>query len=160
MTTWRRVQTLARIGKAVEHLVAASCILASGSKLNVSSAMVDDEGVDLVFHGRGGTATLAVQVKSRSTDTSVVQRRRFSADVRETNFTPHEDLYMLFVVVDLAEAQMIPSRSFQAKTLTSMRPRLERVNGGSWHRWATTLEADGFSTESRSRTCRRKSSES
>lgn len=43
----------ARIGKAVEYLVAASCILASGATLNVSTSMVDDEGVDLVFHRRG-----------------------------------------------------------------------------------------------------------
>jgi uncharacterized protein GlcG (DUF336 family) len=46
----------------VEHLVAASCILASGAMLNVSTTLVDDEGVDLVFHRREGTATLAVQV--------------------------------------------------------------------------------------------------
>jgi len=43
----------ARKGKAVEHLVAASCILASGGELNASTALVDDEGVDIVFHRRG-----------------------------------------------------------------------------------------------------------
>ena len=63
-----------KIDAAVEHLVAASCILASGGALNVSTSLVDDEGVDLVFHRRGSPTTLAVQVKSRSKDTSVVQR--------------------------------------------------------------------------------------
>ena len=57
-----------RIGAAVEHLVAASCILASDAVLNVSTSMVDDEGVDLVFHRRGRPTTLAVQVKSRGSD--------------------------------------------------------------------------------------------
>jgi len=38
--------------QAVEYLIAASCILASGAALNVSTSMVDDEGVDLVFHRR------------------------------------------------------------------------------------------------------------
>jgi hypothetical protein len=98
----------ARVGKAVEHLVAASCILASGTELNVSTAMVDDEGVDLVFHRRGGTATLAVQVKSRSTDAAVVQKGKFLANVRAASFQPRKDLYMLFVVVDRATATLGP----------------------------------------------------
>lgn len=38
--------------KAVEHLVAASCILISDLELNVSTSYVDDEEVDLVFHRR------------------------------------------------------------------------------------------------------------
>jgi hypothetical protein len=36
-----------RLGKAVEHLVAATCILTSGLELNVSTSFGDDEGVDL-----------------------------------------------------------------------------------------------------------------
>ncbi|MFF3659105.1 hypothetical protein [Streptomyces olivochromogenes] len=55
----------ARMGKAAECLVAASAILATGGELNVSTSLVDDEGVDLVFHRRGSSATLAVQVKAR-----------------------------------------------------------------------------------------------
>jgi hypothetical protein len=49
-----------RMGKAVEHLVAASCIIVTRGRLNVSTALVDDEGVDLVFHRRDSSATLAV----------------------------------------------------------------------------------------------------
>jgi uncharacterized protein GlcG (DUF336 family) len=55
----------ARKGKAVEHLVAATCILMSELQLNVSTSLVDDEGVDLVFHRREASTPLAVQVKSR-----------------------------------------------------------------------------------------------
>lgn len=43
----------ARMGKAAEYLVAAACILASRGELNVATSLVDDEGVDLVFHRRG-----------------------------------------------------------------------------------------------------------
>jgi uncharacterized protein GlcG (DUF336 family) len=54
-----------RMGKAVEHLVAATCILQSRARLNVSIALVDHEGVDLVFHRRGTSTTLDVQAKAR-----------------------------------------------------------------------------------------------
>ncbi len=106
-----------RIGKAVEHLVAASCILATDTVLNVSTAFVDDEGVDLVFHRRGGTATLAVQVKSRSDDSSVVQQGRFIANVRRETFRPRPGLWMLFVVVNRPTATLgttwfMPSAEF------------------------------------------------
>jgi hypothetical protein len=36
-----------RMGKAAEHLVAAACVLSTRGELNVSTSMVDDEGVDL-----------------------------------------------------------------------------------------------------------------
>ena len=109
-----------RIGKAVEHLVAASCILASGAELNVSTSLVDDEGVDLVFHRRGGTATLAAQVKSRRTTTTRAQAGGFLAGVRPQTFRPRADFYLLFVLVDAAEATfgpvwLVPSLDFAAK---------------------------------------------
>src|SRR5688572_30745543 len=50
-------QDSGRIGKAVEHLVAATCILKTKGQLNVSTALLDDEGVDLVFFRRDGSAT-------------------------------------------------------------------------------------------------------
>lgn len=74
--------------------------------LNVSTAFVDDEGVDLVFHRRGGTATLAVQVKSRSTDAAVVQQGSFIANVRKETFRPRPALWMLFVVVSRPTATL------------------------------------------------------
>jgi hypothetical protein len=107
-----------RKGKAVEHLIAASCILASGSDLNASTSLVDDEGVDLVFHRRGHSRTLAVQVKSRFEGTSLLTKKgSFVASVRDVTFRPRDDLYLLFVVVNATDAEfgplwLVPSRVF------------------------------------------------
>ena len=109
-----------RIGKAVEYLIAASCILASGAALNVSTSMVDDEGVDLVFHRRGSSATLSAQVKARLTTGKHVQQGRFLASVRQQTFRPRDDLYLLFVVADAENATfgpvwLVPSAAFSEK---------------------------------------------
>ena len=106
-----------RFGTAAEHLVAASCILSSRFVLNVSTAFVDDEGVDLVFHRRGGAATLPVQVKARSTDTKGISAGTFVQQARVASFRPRRDLYMLFVVIDPDAAQikmlwLVPSHDF------------------------------------------------
>jgi hypothetical protein len=106
-----------RIGKAVEHLVAASCILMSQGRLNVSMPLVDDEGVGLVFNQHDQPATLAVQVKGRSRSAQVVRRGRFLTDVWRKTFTARDDLYMLFVVYDEALGSydpvwLIPSVDF------------------------------------------------
>ncbi|MEU8255496.1 hypothetical protein AB0C06_14685 [Micromonospora inaquosa] len=77
-----------RMGKAAEHLVAAFCILATRGMLNVSTALVDDEGVDLVFHRRNSTATLAVQVKARMSDSKRVRSEGFVTFVRAQTSTP------------------------------------------------------------------------
>lgn len=53
-----------RMGKAAKYLVSAVCIPATRGRRNGSTSIVDDEGVDLVFHLRDSTATLAVQVKA------------------------------------------------------------------------------------------------
>jgi len=95
-----------RMGKAAELLVAATCILQSRAKLNVSTSIIDDEGVDLVFHLREHTATLAVQVKARMSDGAVVERGRFQAHVRDSSFYPRSDLDMLFVYVDVTRGSI------------------------------------------------------
>lgn len=106
-----------RMGKAAEYLVAAVCILATRGRLNVSTSIVDDEGVDLVFHLRDSTATLAVQVKARMTDGAVVGKGRFQAQVRESTFRARPDLDVLFVLVDdvngaTRTAWLVPSADF------------------------------------------------
>ncbi|MDX6589778.1 MAG: hypothetical protein QOI84_1052 [Solirubrobacterales bacterium] len=111
-------QDSARKGKAVEYLVAATCILTSGLKLNASTSLVDDEGVDLVFHRREKSTTLAVQVKSRTTAAKgISQRNTFYATVRAATFRPRSDLYLLFVPVDAEEGTfpfvwLVPSKRF------------------------------------------------
>lgn len=108
----------ARKGAAVEHLIAASCMLASDFKLNVSTNLVDDEGVDLIFHRRNSSATLAVQIKSRSWSASVMRNgEKFIANVRRGTFNHRQDLFLLFVAVDSRFAEygplwLIPSVDF------------------------------------------------
>ncbi|MCR6490536.1 hypothetical protein M8542_47815 [Amycolatopsis sp. OK19-0408] len=109
-----------RMGKAVEYLVAAACILASRGELNVSTSLVDDEGVDLVFNRRGSSATLAVQVKARMSDSKRVRAGSFVAFVRSQTFRPRADLDLLFVAVDVTEARLttawlVPSEDYAAQ---------------------------------------------
>jgi hypothetical protein len=106
-----------RMGKAAEHLVAAFCILATRGALNVSTSLVDDEGVDLVFHRRGSTGTLAVQVKARMSDSKRIQSEGFVAFVRSQTFVPRENLDMLFVAIDVThgivmKAWLVPSKVY------------------------------------------------
>lgn len=118
-----------RKGKAVEHLVAATCILVSRLELNVSTSFVDDEGVDLVFHRREQSTTLAVQVKSRSmSTTSIANNERFITSVRSSTFRPRDDLYMLFVAVNTDEGTFdpvwfVPSLIFAQRTKLNKRQR-------------------------------------
>ncbi len=83
-------QKSSALGKAVEHLVAASCILTTEARLNVSTAFVDDEGVDLVFHLRGGSATLAVQVKHNSSTTQKTKRGQLICEARGQTLRPFD----------------------------------------------------------------------
>jgi hypothetical protein len=117
-----------RMGKAAEHLIAAACIIQSRAVLNVSTSLVDDEGVDLVFHRRGGTATLAVQVKARFSDSKSLARGRFLQNVRSVALRPRSDLYVLFVAVDVVSGLfdtcwLVPSVDLAA---TARRDRVDR----------------------------------
>lgn len=107
------------MGKAAEYLVAATCILTTRGELNVSTSLVDDEGVDLVFNRRNSPTTLAVQVKARMSDSVRVAGGGFVAFVRVATFAPRRDLAMLFVAVDvttgaLMHAWLVPSLDFAA----------------------------------------------
>lgn len=107
----------ARMGKAAEYLLAAVCILATPGLLNVSTSIVDDDGVDLGFHLRDSTATLAVQVKARMSDGGVATTGRFQAQVRSATFRPRDDLDLLFVLIDIERgaidtAWLVPSAEF------------------------------------------------
>lgn len=98
----------ARVGKAVEAVLGASIVLVSEGELNVSTSLVDDEGVDLVFNRQGESNTLAVQVKSRTTDSKRVQQGGMWAQVKASTFNPRPDLAMLFAVVDPPSATIRP----------------------------------------------------
>src|SRR5262245_56408647 len=95
-------------GKPVELFIASYCMLASLVKLRVSTSFTDDEGVDIVFNSWGSTATLAIQVKARFTDSLEVQRGDFIADVARSTFQPRPSYHVLFVVVDPGEVHLGP----------------------------------------------------
>lgn len=110
-----------RKGKAVEHLIAALCVLGSDGDLNAWTSLVDDEGVDLVLQRRNQPETLSLQVKSRlTTAKGIAERKRFQSQVRAATLRPRDDLYMLFVVanpatIDLGPIWLIPSEEFIKK---------------------------------------------
>jgi hypothetical protein len=109
-----------RMGKAAEYLVAATCIIASRAVINVSTAIVDDEGVDLVFHRRDNPSTLAVQVKARFSDSVTLGRGRYMANVRQETLMSRRDFFILFVTIDVPIAGigtcwLVPSRDFVEK---------------------------------------------
>jgi hypothetical protein len=106
-----------RMGKAAEYLIASVCILATRGELNVSTSLVDDEGVDLVFNRRNSSATLAVQVKARMSDSKLVQGDTVMAFVRKETFRPRSDMDLLFAAIDITVggimcAWLIPSGEF------------------------------------------------
>jgi hypothetical protein len=111
----------ARKGKAVEQLIAALCVLATGTELNALTALVDDEGVDLAFKQRDGTRTLDLQVKARFSDEAgskqLREKQRLVAVVRAATFRVREDFWLLFVAVDarrgvIETAWLVPSDRF------------------------------------------------
>jgi hypothetical protein len=106
-----------RMGKATEYLVAATCILTTRGELNVSTSLVDDEGVDLVFNRRDSPSTLAVQVKARMSDGIRIASGRFTAFVRASTFNPRPDLDMLFTAVDVRTGALMISWLVPSPTL-------------------------------------------
>ena len=105
-------------GKVVESLIAATCILGSDGKLSVSTPLVDDEGVDMIFTPKWGGRSIFVQVKSRFTLTG---KGYYRTQIREKNFLPREDLYIIFAYYDSEKAQLgetlwlVPSVDFKEK---------------------------------------------
>jgi hypothetical protein len=108
-----------RKGKVVETLIAAYLILGSDGAVNVSTPLVDDEGVDLVLNLSGEPKHLLLQVKSRFI---LTKKHTFRANIRRASFKEREDLYLLFVFYDKEEdglgrtMWLVPSREFKDKT--------------------------------------------
>jgi hypothetical protein len=93
-----------RMGKASELLVAATAIISTRGRLNVATAILDDDGIDLIFSRKGHSETLSVQIKTRFSDSTQVQRGQFSVNIREETFAPALDVFLLGVIVDVASA--------------------------------------------------------
>jgi hypothetical protein len=134
-----------RKGKAVEHLVAALCVLGSDGELNAWTSLVDDEGVDLVLQRREQPETVSVQVKSRfTTAKGISQRQRFQSQVRRATLRPRADLYLLFVVadpetLDVGPIWLIPSEEFVSKAPLGSNKKhrfVASAKDGSEDKWA------------------------
>ncbi len=125
-----------RLGKAVEHLVAATCILTSDLRPNASTSFVDDEGVDLVFARRGEQKTIAVQVKSRRMSGASMSTGTFRAQVSDSTFTPRDDLYLLYVIVDPEQGTfdcvwLVPSKVLHDRSTVNAQGRRRSVANAS-----------------------------
>lgn len=157
----------ARKGKAAEQLIAAVCVLATGTELNALTALVDDEGVDVAFKRRDGTRTLDVQVKTRFSDEQgskqLREQHRLTAVVRAATFRVREDFWLLFAAVDAArgvvdQAWLVPSGRFdELAGHQVVRGQVRRRFSASTK---PTSKTSGASSESTVRTCLARSSTS
>ena len=132
-----------RIGKAVEYMVAAMVVLGSRGTVNASTAMVDDAGVDVTFFNRSGSIDL--QVKSRTLDAKTSQDDNLVANVRSATFRPREDLFILFVIVDLAAMALgplwlVPSMEFATRANVLRQGEILRITASmklpTFDKWA------------------------
>lgn len=141
----------ARKGKAVEQLVAATCVLTSGAQLNVLTAMVDDEGVDLTFKRRDGQSTIDVQVKSRFSSAKIYRdNKTLRCDVKSSTFAVRPDLFMLFVGVSAETAAIehvfwVPSDDFAELALRvseklRINASLREVSDDRWRPYKLRVE--------------------
>lgn len=115
-------------GAAVEHLVAATIALRGRGRINVAQTLWDAEGIDLMFEGPvPPSLRMRVQVKSIGSDTTnVVQRGRAVSIVRDATFSPREDGWVLFVLIDVMtltfeKSWLVPSSDFAAHTKANSR---------------------------------------
>jgi hypothetical protein len=137
------------IGKPVELFIAAYCMLASSGKLNVSTSFIDDQGVDLVFNRWGRTATLPIQVKSRTTEAGTIRDKgRFIAHVKRSTFQARTNFFVLFTVVDrptaaLGPVWLVPSvaldRRDRDKDAIRFQANVNPSGDGQWDNYSLTL---------------------
>lgn len=114
-------------GKAVESLVAATCIIGSDGKLSVSIPMVDDEGIDLVFTSKENRKSLFIQVKSRFT---LSKKGNYRTQIRKKSFIPQKDFFIMCIFYNRQQAKLgdllwlIPSIDFKAKLIGQHNKRI------------------------------------
>jgi hypothetical protein len=99
--------------------------MAGSAEAALLLAAIVDPGRDFdaivvgVFHRRDSTATLAVQVKARMSDSKRVQNEGFVAFVRAQTLAPRRGLDLLFLAVNIVHgvvmrAWLVPSVAFAA----------------------------------------------
>ena len=77
----------------------------------------------------GKSATLAVQIKSRTSDAKPPKTGQYTAEMRNQTFRPRHDLFVLFAKVDLdqgslAQAWLIPSLEVAKKIKPNKNQRI------------------------------------
>jgi hypothetical protein len=125
-------------GAAVEQLVAATIALIGRGRINVAQTLWDADGIDLLFEGPNPNARrMRVQVKSIGSDTTnVAQCRRAVSLVRDATFGVHDDVWVLFVLIDVEnltfeKSWLVPAEDFAAHT---------RVNSRGYWRFADGVD--------------------
>ena len=138
-------------GQARRAVIAAYCMLASRNRLNVATSYIDDEGVDLFVNRWRGRSTLALQVKSKYSDSVEIGRDEFIVNVSRRTFEPRPNYYVVFVLVDeelvrLNPMWLVPSQVLGEKSPGSKDIRfaanLATVGKGlgQWEEYVVTLE--------------------
>jgi hypothetical protein len=84
--------TTSQIGRIAESLVATTLILASGGRLSIFGAHVDDCGIDLIALDKKTSRSICVQVKSRS-EREGKRARQFN--IMRSSFRSDEQCYLL-----------------------------------------------------------------
>jgi hypothetical protein len=141
-------------GKPVELFIAAYCMLASRNQLNVATSYIDDEGVDLFVNRWRGKSTLALQVKSKFSDSVEIGRDEFIVNVSRRTFEPRPNYYVVFVLVDLVDEELVrlkPMWLVPSQILGEKSPGSEEIRFaanlatvgkglGQWEEYVVTLE--------------------
>ena len=109
-------------GKVVATLIGITCAEGSDGQINFASPFVDDEGIDLIFFRRGGTGkAILAQVKGRTTESKLLKRGIFRAQVRRASFKPRDGYYFIFAAFDKLEKKLrdtlwlVPSKDFERR---------------------------------------------
>lgn len=138
-------------GKPVELFIAAYCMLASRNRLNVATSYIDDEGVDLFVNRWRGRSTLALQVKSKYSDSVEIGRDEFIVNVSRRTFEPRPNYYVVFVLVDEELVRLNPMWLVPSQVLGEKSPGSEDIRFaanlatvgkglGQWEEYVVTLE--------------------
>lgn len=109
-------------GQIAATLIGIACAQYSHGELNFATPFVDDQGVDLIFFKRGSSGkVILAQVKSRTTESQLLQKGIYRAQVRKANFVARDGYFFIFTTLDkggmtLKETLwLVPSKEFQEK---------------------------------------------
>lgn len=139
-------------GKIAATLIGIACAQDPRRQINFASPFVDDEGVDLIFFKRGGSAeAILAQVKSRTTESKQIQKGVFIANVKRSSFRARKGYYFIFATLDRSQNRLlnplwfIPSVDFKRKTSKQNKLKVLTFQSrfdsrGMWKNYRISLE--------------------